>query len=117
MNSYAIRTNLLVSALAAIITVLIQVTLFETTYRSTPLTGEQIVAMNTMTVDERFRYAQENRMVATGLENLKGYFSSSEALLILMKRRALPIFLAVFVSLFVVNLWQGKQKTKQTEHL
>lgn len=95
--------------MAAIITVLVQVTLFETTYISTPLTGEQMLAMNTMTDEERLRYARENGMVKTGLENLKGYFSSSEALLSLMKRRVLPIFIAVFISLFAVNYWHGKR--------
>ena len=117
MSTFAIRTNLLVSVLAAIITVLIQITLFEVTYLSTPLTSEQMVTMNTMTDEERFRYAKENRMLRTGIQNLKGYFSSSEALFSLTKRRVLPIFFAVFISLFIANFLQGKQRTKQTEHL
>ena len=112
MSSYVIRTNLLVSALAAIITVLIQVTLFETTYLSTPLTGEHIVAMNTLTDEEMSSYARENKLRATGLENLKGYFSSSEALFSLLKRRVMPIFFAVLVSLFAVGFWQDRRKTE-----
>ncbi len=112
MNSYAIRTNLLVSALAAIITVVIQITLFETTYLSTPLTGEQIVAINTMTVEERASYAKEHRLRATGLENLKGYLSSSESQLYVLKRRVLPIFFAVLISLFAAGFWQERRKTE-----
>lgn len=104
MNSYKIRTNLLVSALAAVITVAIQITMFQTTYITVPLTGEQIRAMSSMTNEEKIQYRRKNTEALTGLENAKGYFSSSQALFSLMKREALPIFFAVFISLFAVNL-------------
>ena len=117
MSSYVIRTNLIVSALAALITVLIQITLFETVILSTPLSGEQIVAMNTMTVEEWSRHARKNPTLSTGLDNLKNYLHSSEAILVVMKRRVLPIFFAVLISLFAANYWQGRRATKQTENV
>ena len=117
MNTYVVQTNLLVSALAAIITVFIQITLFETVYLSTPSTSEQRVAMSTMTDEDRFQYMRENRMLVTGWSNLKGYFSSSDALWALTKRRILPIFFAVFASLFVVRFWQAKRERNQSENV
>ena len=115
MNTYIIRTNLFVSALAAIITVFIQITLFEEVILSTPLSSEQIAAMNTMTVEEWSRHARKNPTISTGLDNLKNYLSSPEALLFVLKDRILPIFFAVLTSLFTANYWQSRRATKQTK--
>ena len=117
MNSYIIRTNLFVSALAAIITVFIQITLFEEVILSTPLSSEQTATLNTMTVEEWSRHARKNPTVSTGLDNLKNYLSSSEALLFVMKDRVLPIFFAVLISLFAASYWHGRRATKQTENV
>ena len=112
---YVIRTSLFIIALAAILTVLIQITLFETVILSTPLSSDQIVAMNTMTVEEWSRHARKNPMVSTGLDNLKNYLSSPEALLVVTKDRVLPIFFAVLISLFAANYWHVRRATKQIE--
>lgn len=108
MNLATIKTNLLVSVLAAIVTVALQVMVFETTHVVPSIPIEQLPGM---TAEEKFQYFRDNSKEVTGLENAKGYFSSSEALLSLLKRRALPIFLAVLTSLFVVDSWRGRRKT------
>lgn len=114
MTSYMIRTNLLVSVLAAIITVALQVMVFETTYIAPSQPFEQLPGA---TVEERQQYLRENTVAATGLENAKGYLSSSEAFLSLLKRRVLPVFFAVLISLFVVSSWNDRRKTTKDGHV
>ncbi len=114
MNSYMIRTNLLVSVLAAIITVALQVMVFETTYIGP---SQPFAQLPGATVEEKQQYLKENSVAATGLENAKGYLSSPEALLSLLKRKALPVFFAVLISLFVVSSWHNRRKIKQDEHV
>ena len=112
MTSYMIRTNFLVSAMAAIITVALQVMVFETTHVVPSAPIEQLPGI---TATEKLQYFRENSVAVTGFENAKGYLSSSEAFLSLLKRRALPIFFAVLVSLFAVDFWHSRRKTKQGE--
>ena len=114
MTSYMIRTNLSVSVLAAIITVALQVMVFETTYVAP---SQPFAQLPGATVEEKQQYLRENTVAVTGLENAKGYLSSSGATFSLLNRKALPVFFAVLISLFVVSSWHGRRNTKQGEHV